>query len=54
MCCPSATKLRWMNQKVGPVPKLRGRNIPAAEKHLMKIYLDNFNKAWDIIRAKNK
>ena len=48
------TKEGWMNQKVVPVPKLRGRNIPAVEKHLMKIYREHFNKAWDIIRARNK
>jgi hypothetical protein len=36
------------------LPKLRGRDIPGVEKHLMKIYQEHFNKAWDIIRAKNK
>jgi hypothetical protein len=48
------TKEGWMNQKVVPAPKLRGRNIPAVEKHLMRIYREHFNKAWDIIRARNK
>ena len=48
------TKTGWVNQKVVPAPKLRGRDIPAVEKHLMKIYREHFNKAWDIIRAKDK
>ena len=48
------TKEGWMNQKVVPAPKLRGRDIPGVEKHLMKIYQELFSKAWDIIRAKNK
>jgi len=48
------TEKGWVNQKVMPVPKLRGRDIPAVENHLMKIYREHFSKAWDIIRARNK
>ena len=48
------TEKDWVNQKVVPVPKLRGRDIPAVEKHLMKIYHEHFRQAWNIIRARNK
>ena len=48
------TEKGWVNQKVIPVPKLRGRDIPAVEKHLMKIYHEHFRQAWNIIRARNK
>ena len=49
-----ALRQATLDQKVVPVPKMRGRDIPGEEKYLMKIYKEHFNKAWDIIRASNK